>query len=285
MKFGQFEINAFVESKFRLDGGSMFGVIPKTMWQKLIPADENNLIPMVTNLFVLRAHGKIFLFDAGLGDTLSDREKKIYGITEDSKMTEGLAGIGLKPEDIDYVLLTHLHTDHSAGAVKLVDGEYQPRFPNARHVVTKREWEDAMNPNERTGAVYIPERLEALAKAKLVDVVTLDNELFDGIRLVHTGGHTPGHYGIEMESEGQKVFYYADLFCSSAHMRVPYVPATDLYPLETMTAKRKILPVILEKQVIMAFDHDVYTPLARIKQDGKKLLVEPIQTGLPEYQS
>lgn len=263
----------------------MFGVIPKMMWQKLIPADENNLIPMVTNLFVLKAYGKNFLFDAGLGDTLSEREKKIYGITEDSRMNEGLAGLGLKPEEIDYLLLTHLHTDHSAGAVKLVDGAYQPRFPNARHVVTKREWEDAMNPNERTGAVYIPERLEALAKAQLVDVITLDVELFEGIRLVHTGGHTPGQYGIEMESEGQKVAYYADLFCSSAHMRVPYVPATDLYPLETMESKRKLLPRILDQQVVIAFDHDIYTPLARIKQEGKQLIVEPIQTGLPEYQS
>lgn len=284
MKFGEFEIDAFVEAKFALDGGSMFGIIPKTMWQKLLPVDENNLIPMVTNLFVLRAQGQNFLFDAGLGDTLSDREKKIYGFDGVSYINEGLAGLDLTPEDINYVLLTHLHTDHMAGAVKRVDGEYQPRFPNARHVVSKQEWEDGMNPNERTRAVYIPERLEVLAKARLVDVVTLDSELFPGIKLVHTGGHTPGHYGIEMESGGQKVFYYADLFCSSAHMTVPFVPATDLNPTETMEVKRRVLPVILEQGVVMAFDHDIYTPLARIRKDGKKLVTEPIQTGLPEFQ-
>lgn len=284
MKFGEFEIDTFVEAKFALDGGSMFGIIPKTMWQKLIPADENNLIPMVTNLFVLRAHDKIFLFDAGLGDTLSDREKRIYGSDGVSYMNEGLAALDLTPEDIDYVLLTHLHTDHSAGTVKLVDGKYQPRFPNARHVVSNKEWDDAMNPNERTGAVYIPERLEVLATAQLVDLVALDSELFPGIKLVHTGGHTPGHYGIEMESGGQKVFYYADLFCSSAHMKVPFVPATDLYPTETMEIKRRVLPMILEEGIVMAFDHDIYTPLARIRQDGRKLVTEPIQTGLPEFQ-
>ena len=284
MKFGEFEIDTFVEAKFALDGCSMFGIRPKTMWQKLIPADENNLIPMVTNLFVLRAHDKIFLFDAGLGDTLSDREKRIYGSDGVSYMNEGLAALDLTPEDIDYVLLTHLHTDHSAGTVKLVDGKYQPRFPNARHVVSNKEWDDAMNPNERTGAVYIPERLEVLATAQLVDLVALDSELFPGIKLVHTGGHTPGHYGIEMESGGQKVFYYADLFCSSAHMKVPFVPATDLYPTETMEIKRRVLPMILEEGIVMAFDHDIYTPLARIRQDGRKLVTEPIQTGLPEFQ-
>ena len=262
----------------------MFGVIPKTMWQKLLPVDENNLIPMVNNLFVLRAHGKVFLFDAGIGDTLSDREKKIYGTDGVSQIDSGLQNLGLKPEDIDYVLLTHLHTDHMAGALKAVDGEFVPRFPNARHVVSKREWEDAMNPNERTGAVYVPERLEALAKAKLVDVIVKNTELFEGIKLVLTGGHTRGHYVIEMESGGTKVFYYADLFSTSAHMKVPFVPATDLYPLETMEVKRHALPTILEQEVVMAFDHDIYTPLARIKADGRKLVVEPVQTGLPEYQ-
>lgn len=284
MTFGEFKIDAFVEAKFSLDGGSMFGIIPKTMWQKLIPADEDNLIPMVTNLFVLRAHGKVFLFDAGLGDTLTDREKKIYGFDGVSKMNEGLAALDLTPEAIDYVLLSHLHTDHMAGAVKLVDGKYQPRFPNARHVVSKKEWADAMNPNERTGAVYILERLEVLAEARLIDEITLDSEIFPGIKLVHTGGHTPGHYGIELESGGQKVFYYADIFCSLAHMKVPFVPAYDLDPTETMEVKRRVLPIILDERVVMAFDHDIYTPLARIKKADRKLVIEPIQTGLPEFQ-
>lgn len=270
MKLGRFEILPFVEQRFKLDGGQMFGVIPKTMWSRLLPADENNLIDMVTNLFVLKAHGKVMIFDIGLGDTLSDREKKIYGTDGVSSLESGLASHGLKPEDVDAVILTHLHTDHAAGAVKRVDGDYVPRFPNARYYVSKTEWADAVNPNERTAAVYVPERLLPLEAAGLVEFFEGAKELFPGIKAVPTGGHTGGHYGLEIESEGEQLFYYADIFPMSTHMAVPYVPATDLYPLDTMEIKRRLLPRIVDQNVVMAFDHDTVTPLARIVSDGKR---------------
>jgi glyoxylase-like metal-dependent hydrolase (beta-lactamase superfamily II) len=270
MKLGRFEILHFVEQKFKLDGGQMFGVIPKTMWSRMLPADENNLIDMVTNLFVLKAHGKVMIFDIGLGDTLSDREKKIYGTDGVSALESSLASHGLKPDDIDVVILTHLHTDHSAGAVKLKDGKYVPRFKNARYYVSKNEWQDAINPNERTGAVYVPERLLPLKEAGQVEYFEGETELFPGLRAVPTGGHTGGHYGLEIESEGEKLFYYADIFPMSTHMAVPYVPATDVYPLETMEIKRRLLPRIVDQDVVLAFDHDTRTPLARIVSDGKR---------------
>jgi len=270
MKLGRFEILPFVEQKFKLDGGQMFGIIPKTMWSRLLPADDNNLIDMVTNLFVLKAHGKVMIFDIGLGDTLSDREKKIYGTDGVSFLESGLTSLGLRPEDIDAVILTHLHTDHAAGGVKEVDGDYVPRFPNARYYVSKAEWSDAVNPNERTAAVYVPERLLPLKEAGQVVFFEGETELFPGIKAVPTGGHTDGHYGLEIESEGEKLFYYADIFPMSAHMAVPYVSAADLHPLETMEIKRRLLPRIVDQNVILAFDHDTKTPLARIVSDGKR---------------
>lgn len=280
MRFGSFDITPFVEREFRLDGGSMFGVIPKSMWQKLLPADENNLIPMVTNLFILRAHGQTLLFDAGLGDSLTEREEKIYGTVGPSRMTEGLAGAGVTADDIDVVILTHLHTDHCAGTVKRVGERFVPRFPNATVIASRREWQAAMNPNERTTAVYIPERLKALEASGRLELIDFEGtadsiELLPGVRAVHTGGHSDGHLGLEIESGGQKVWYHADIYPTIAHLRTAYIPATDLYPLDTMAVKHALLPRIIEEEVILALDHDTRIPLARISMDGKSPVAIP----------
>ena len=277
MKFGQFEISTFVESTFRLDGGTMFGVIPKTMWNRLLPADDNNLIPMVVNLFVLRAHGKNMIFDLGLGDTLSEREKKIYGTDGVSSLDRGLASLGLNADQIDYVILTHLHTDHCGGAVKLVDGHYIPRFPNAKYIIEKKEWNAAIAPDERTSAVYIPERLHPLNEAGQVQFIEGTTELFPGIKAVFTGGHSVGHYGLEMESEGRQVWYYADIFPMTPHIKLPFIPATDVFPLSSMEAKRKALPRLINTDVILTFDHDTSITFGQVKETGGKLSVVPAQ--------
>lgn len=277
MKFGDFEIYSFVEHKFRLDGGSMFGVIPKIIWQKLIPADENNMIPMHTNLFVLKAHGKNFIFDCGLGDDLSDFEKKIYNVESESMLSDGLKGLGLTEDDIDVVILSHLHTDHVGGGVKRINDKLVPRFPKAKYIIDKEEWQDAAHPDERSSAVYVVERYNALEKSGQIEFIDSDIELFPGITIDHTGGHTPGHFALRMESGGEKVWYYADIFTTAAHMAVAYVPGTDLFPLRTMEVKRKFLPQIIEENIIMAFDHDVNMPFAMVAQDGKKLKVSPVE--------
>jgi len=273
MLFGEFEINTFVEQRFKLDGGSMFGVIPRSMWQKMLPPDDNNLIDMNTNLFVLKAHGKNMIFDVGLGDTLSEREKKIYSAPGVSNLPEGLAGLGLTADDIDYVLLTHLHTDHAGGAVMFEGETFVPRFKNATYISSRQEWRSALNPDERTSAVYLPDRYHALQDAGQVELIDADTELFPGIRAVFTGGHTEGHYALEMESGGSKVFYYADIFCTSHHMPVAYIPAVDLFPGQSMEVKRAKLPEIIGDGVIMAFDHDIHLPFGVARQDGRKILV------------
>jgi glyoxylase-like metal-dependent hydrolase (beta-lactamase superfamily II) len=276
MIFGDFEIRAFVEHRFRLDGGMMFGVVPKTFWNRMIPSDENNLIPFVNNIFVLSAHGKNIIFDVGLGDTLSDREKKVYSPESECLLTQGLSSLGLSVHDIDYVFLSHMHTDHAGGVVVWEDNEYRPRFPKATYLMNRKEWEAALHPDERTSSVYIPARYNAIKDAGKLEFYDGDQELFAGIRAVFTGGHSEGHSALEMESGGQRVWFYADMFPTVHHLRVPYVPATDVYPNQTMAVKRQLLPKLVDSDVILAFDHDVNVQFGKVVQVERKVLVQRV---------
>ncbi len=254
----------------------MFGIVPKKIWSRFTEADENNLIAMETNLFVLKAHGKNILFDTGLGDCLSDKEKKIYAIKGDTAMETGLKEIGLTPDDIDIVFLSHLHTDHVGGAVKSVDGKYVPRFPKAKYIVQKREWDDAMNPNERTAAVYIPERLSALEESGQLELIDGDFEIMPDIKAVVTGGHTPGHQAIEAVSDGVTVVYYADILPSSYFLKVPYVSGLDLDPTRTMDVKRQLYERLVELDNAIVFDHDINIKIGKLTQEDGTVAVSKI---------
>ena len=255
----------------------MFGVVPKIIWNRLVPADENNLVPMQANLFVLKTAGTNILFDTGLGDCLTDGEKKIYAASGDTNIENGLKGIGLTTDDIDIVFLSHAHTDHAGGAVKNADGSYETRFKKARYIVQKNEWHDAMNPNQRTSAVYIPERLEILEKSGQLTIIDGDEEIMPGVKAVVTGGHTPGHQAIEVESGGVTVVYYADIVPSSHHVRVPYVAAVDLDPLRTMEVKRGLIEKLVDCEHGIVFDHDIDIKIGALSRDGKKTVVSKIE--------
>ena len=277
MKIGQFEIHSFVEFAYGLDGGMMFGVVPKAMWEKLVEPIEGNLIPMVNNLFVLTAHGKTIMFDTGLGDTLSEREQKVYNTEgNQSAMAAGLQSLDLTSADVDYVVLTHLHTDHAAGAVVRDGAEFRPRFENATYLLTREDFAAATQPNERTRAVYDPERYHALKASGRLEFIDGNSELFPGVRTIFTGGHTEGHVALAIESENQRLYYFADIFPTRHHFPVAYVPATDVYPLQSMAAKRKALPDIVESNTIVAFDHDPTMAFGRVRQDGRRFVTEPV---------
>lgn len=277
MKFGSFEIYPFVEQRFRLDGGSMFGVVPRKIWGRLLPPDENNLISMQTNLFLLKANGKNILFDTGLGDAITEREKKIYAASGNTNIELGIMNLGISPEMIDYVFLSHLHTDHSGGTVKKNNGQMVTRFPKARYIVQKAEWEDAINPDERTSAVYIPERLHVLEAAGQLDLIDGDTEFLPGVRGVVTGGHTRGHQALEAESDGMTFVYYADIVPSSHHIKVPYVASVDLFPLDTMKVKRELLKKLLNNNMVIGFDHDVDIKIGRLREEEIKVVVDRVE--------
>lgn len=277
MKFGNFEIFSIVENSFKIDGGAMFGVVPKIIWEKLTPPDEKNRVTLDLNLLVIKTKNENILIDAGTGDVLSERQRKIYGIEKPSSLVGKLSEINLAPEAIDVVILTHLHADHAGGAVSRDDsGKKTARFPNARHVVQIKEWNDAMSPDERTAATYFTENLKLLEESNLLELVDGEDEVTDSIRVIKTGGHTPGHQAVLIEDGNNKILWPGDIIPSAFHLRIPYVASVDLFPQETMAQKRKFLDMCTNDGWLLAFDHDVNIKLGKLEKSGNEIKVNKI---------
>lgn len=277
MKFGEFEIFSIVENSFKIDGGAMFGVVPKIIWERLVPADEFNRVKLDLNLLLVKTDGENILIDAGMGDALGEKHKKIYGIEKPSSIEKSLSDLNLIPEDIDLVILTHLHADHAGGVVKLNESKKRAcRFPNARHVVQIKEWNEAMSPDERTSATYFTENLKLLEESNLLELVDGEDEVADGIRVVNTGGHTPGHQVVLIENEENKILWPGDIIPTASHLKIPYVASVDLFPLETMELKRKFLNMCINDGWLLAFDHDLNIKLGKLEKMGEEIKVKKI---------
>ena len=277
MKFGNFEIFSIVENSFKIDGGAMFGVVPKIIWERLVPADEFNRVKLDLNLLLVKTKGENVLIDAGMGDALSEKHKRIYGIEKPSDLERRLSELALTPEDVDLVILTHLHADHAGGVVKLDNsGRKTPRFPNARHIVQIKEWNDAMSPDERTSATYLTENFKLLKEHDLLELVDGENEVAKGIKVKSTGGHTPGHQVVLIEDGGNKILWSGDIIPTASHLKIPYVASVDLFPLETMVQKRKFLDMCINDGWLLAFDHDVNIKLGRLEKSGIEIKVDKV---------
>jgi len=278
MKLGDFEIHIFTENRWKIDGGAMFGVVPKVIWGKLVESDEFNRVKLDTNIVLAKSNRGNIMVDSGIGDCLTDRQKKIYGIKNDSVLEKNLNSLGLKPEDIDIVILSHLHLDHSGGTIKLDGkGTKAPRFPNAKHIVQKREFEDALKPDERTAATYVPKNFFILQEHNLLELVEGEKEVIPGIKVLPTGGHSGGHQAVLIQTQEEVILCPGDIIPTQHHLKIPYVASVDTHPLETMKVKKEFIQRGLDTDWMFAFDHDSEMKLCRLTQIDEKIVPSKVK--------
>ena len=275
---GNLELISLHDGFFRLDGGSMFGVVPKPLWAPKAPPDDRNRIPLAMRPLVVRG-ARTMMIDAGLGDKENAKFLDIYGVDRAQHLDHALALAGLTPDDIDLVLATHLHFDHSGGfTARDRTGRIRPRFPRARYVVRRGEWEDATHPNERNRASYLPENFVPLAEAGVLDLVDDDQTIMPGVRVVRTGGHTAHHQMVLIESSGSRAAFVADLIPTVAHVPPAWVMGYDLFPLETLAAKKAFLAEAAGGEMLVFFEHDPAIAAGYLVEQERTLVVKPHAT-------
>jgi glyoxylase-like metal-dependent hydrolase (beta-lactamase superfamily II) len=243
---------------FRLDGGAMHGVVPKTLWSKLVSCDASNRCEYTTRCLLIEVGDRRILVETGNGDKFSPKLKDIYGIDHDRSIGDALREVGLESEAIDMVVMTHMHFDHSGGTTrKTASGALEPVFKRAKHVVQKLEWEDATHPHERNRASYLGDNIGPLGEAGLLQLVDGETEIAPGVRVVPTPGHTRGHQSVLIGPEGgPRALFLGDVVPTSVHTRLPWVMAYDLDPARTLETKRALFRRALEENWLLLWGHD-----------------------------
>jgi glyoxylase-like metal-dependent hydrolase (beta-lactamase superfamily II) len=275
MTFGDLELIPLLDGFFRLDGGAMFGVVPKPLWERRAAADGRNRILLGLRPLLVRG-AKTMIIDAGIGDKMDAKSCDIYGIDRVPDLDASLAAAGLTADDIEIVLASHLHFDHAGGFTKRDgSGALTPRFPNARYVVRTAEWEDATQPHERNRASYLAENFLPLMDAGVLDLVPGDGTIMPGVRVVRTGGHTMHHQIVFIESGGRTAVFAADLMPTTAHVSEPWIMAYDLYPMDTLAFKRPFVREAIARDYLMFFEHDPVIAAGYIREEAGRTRVEP----------
>jgi glyoxylase-like metal-dependent hydrolase (beta-lactamase superfamily II) len=268
-------VHAIQSGGQRLDGDAMFGVVPKILWEKRIPADDRNRIQLGMRCLLIEHSSGLVLVDSGAGNKEDKKFKDIYGIENEgadgrTSLEDGLAQIGARPEDVSIVINTHLHFDH-AGGNTYVDGSgmIKPTFPKARYFVKRGEYDYATHPNERTSASYFERNFMPVVATGKFEFVVREREIVKGIRVIPTPGHTPFHQSVLIESAGERAFFLGDLCPTSAHLPLPWIMGYDVEPLVTLETKRRIFRQAQDEEWLVIFEHDATVPWGRIQHDGK----------------
>lgn len=270
MKIGDYEIRIIETSRFALDGGAMFGVVPQSLWRKTNPPDELNRIEMVTRSLLIVGRGKKILVDTGNSPKMSQKFKEIYKIdTTSSNLISSLQKHNLSTSDITDVILTHLHFDHAGGSTFDDSGTLKPTFPNAKYYVQKEHWKWALNPTDRDKASFFKDDFLPLKEFGVLELVEGEFELFPGINLILLNGHTTMQQIPKISDGKNTVLFCADLVPMSSHIPLPFIMGYDLQPLVTLEEKKKILGPAYEEKWKLVFEHDPKVPVSTITSNEK----------------
>jgi glyoxylase-like metal-dependent hydrolase (beta-lactamase superfamily II) len=274
MKLGKFQIHAITDGSFMLDGGQMFGVVPKPLWEKRIPADARNRVRISLTCLVIQTGEKNILVETGIGDKFDEKFNEIYSVDHSVTLPGELRKLRLAPEHIDIVINTHLHFDHCGWNLSRQNGKLTPTFPRARYFVQRLEWEHALSPNERDRASYVQEFFAAAeGQTEFLDG---DTEIVPGVRVEVAAGHTKYMQCVRVESEGDTALFASDLVPTRAHISYPWMTSFDLYPVETLENKKRLLPPLAAAKGLLVFPHDPAVPWVRlVEADGKLTAAEP----------
>jgi glyoxylase-like metal-dependent hydrolase (beta-lactamase superfamily II) len=268
-KLGDFELTWLNGGIFELDGGTMFGVVPKVLWSKKYASSEDNYIPLTTWPILVKTGKSLTLIETGLGNKLTDKQKRIFRVKQDWEILKDLNQMGLKREDINFVILTHYDWDHAGGVVMIGEnGNLTLTFPNARHILQKKEWEDVLAPNVRSINSFWTINYETLKNSNCLELVDGDTEILSGIKVFYTGGHNRGHQIVQLESKGEKALHLADLMPDHAHFNPLWVMAYDNYPMDVIAQKENWENKGVNEDAWFTFYHDPYILACKFDKDG-----------------
>ncbi|HEV2863139.1 MAG TPA: MBL fold metallo-hydrolase [Pyrinomonadaceae bacterium] len=279
MQFGDYRVEIVQDAEFRLDGGAMFGVVPRTLWSRPAPPDEENRIRLQSNCLFVEAGRERVLIETGMGDKWSPRHAEMYGLRRERPLGDTLKAVtGCAPEDVTVVVNTHLHFDHAGGNTTLDDeGRAVPTFPNARYLVSRAEFEHAERPHERDRASYLPENWRPLRESGQLELMPDSYEVLPGLSMETVTGHSQTMQCPRLVRDGRTLFGFADLVPTRAHVPAAWVMGYDLYPVETLEAKKRLLPQAAREGWLCFFYHDPDAPLCRIVEEGGKLFARELQ--------
>lgn len=268
-KLGELELIWLNGGRFELDGGAMFGVVPKILWSKKYPSDADNFVPMAAYPILVRSTEALCIIESGLGNKLNEKQRRIFRVKEEWSLLEDLIALGIRRDDIDCVILTHYDFDHSGGVIMRDDhGGLSLTFPRAKHIIQRKEWEDVLNPNRRSVNSYWPINYEILRDSGKLELTEGDREIIKGVRVVYTGGHNRGHQIVMIESNGEKAIHPGDLIPTHAHYNPLWVMAYDNFPVEVIEKKEAIESMAIKEGAWLTFYHDPFVLAGRFDEKG-----------------